>query len=150
MTEYIGSYWKKGCRKKGEIGVKKVVTLLAILMILTGCGKDYWVWNKKDLDKEPGVRQYVNYLQNDKTDRKAFKLIDISEGKQLVVVSTGTNKLELEAVDVEVLDDETIVTVKEVEADSDEINPYILIGLERKNGKLKVVNEDGEEYEIGF
>ena len=130
--------------------MKKVLTLLAVMIILTGCGKDYWVWNKKDLDKEPGVRQYVNYLQNDKTDRKGFKLIDISEGKQLVVVSTGTNKLELEAVDVEVSDDETVVTVKEVEADSEEINPYILIGLERKSGKLRVINEDGEEYEIGF
>ena len=83
-------------------------------------------------------------------DRKGFKIINIAEGKLMVVVSTGTNKLELEAVDVEVLDDETIVTVREVEADSDEVNPYILIGLERKNGKLKVFNEDGEEYEIGF
>ena len=83
-------------------------------------------------------------------DRKGFKSINISEGKLMVVVSTGTNEIELEAVDVEILDDETIITVREVEADSDEINPYILIGLERKNGKLTVVNEDGEEYEIFF
>lgn len=93
---------------------------------------------------------YVNYLQNDKTERKGFKVIDINEGKKMVVVSTGTNKLELEAVDVEVLDDETIVTVREVEADSNEINPYILIGLVRKKGQVKVFNEDGEQYEIGF
>ncbi len=83
-------------------------------------------------------------------DRKGFKSINISEGKLMVVVSTGTSEIELEAVDVEILDDETIITVREVEADSDEINPYILIGLERKNGKLTVVNEDGEEYEIFF
>ncbi|WP_252502486.1 hypothetical protein [Sporosarcina sp. Marseille-Q4943] len=133
------------------MALKRVlIGLFVIMMILSGCGKEYWVLDKKRLDEEPAVRQYVNYLQNEKTDRKAFKLIDIAEGKQLVVVSTGTNKLELEAVDVEVLDDETIVTVREVEADSNEVNPYILIGLDRKNGKLKVVNEDGEEYEIGF
>ncbi|MFS0688404.1 hypothetical protein AB1K89_04010 [Sporosarcina sp. 179-K 8C2 HS] len=130
--------------------MKKVLTLLAIMMILTGCSKEYWVWNKKEIDKEPGVRSYVNYLQKEMPERKAFKLIDIAEGKQMVVVSTGTNKLELEVVDVEILDDETIVTVREVEADSEEINPYILIGLERKNGKLTVVNEEGEKYEIGF
>ncbi|WP_432357785.1 hypothetical protein [Sporosarcina sp. UB5] len=129
---------------------KALVGLFVIMMILSGCGKGYWVLDKKRLDEDPAVRQYVNYLQNEKTDRKGFKLIDIAEGKKLVVVSTGTNKFELEAVGVEVLDDETIVTVREVEADSDEINPYILIGLDRKKGKLKVVNEDGEEYEIGF
>ncbi|MFC5604587.1 hypothetical protein [Sporosarcina koreensis] len=131
--------------------MKKIfVGLFVMVMILSGCGKDYWVWNKKEIDKEPGVRQYVNYLQDEKPDRKGFKLIDINEGKKMVVVSTGTNKLELEAVNVEVSDDETIVTVREIEADSDEINPFILIGLERKNGKLKVFNEEGEEYEIGF
>jgi uncharacterized protein YxeA len=131
--------------------LKKVLLgLFVIMMIVTGCGKDYWVWNKKKIDEEPAVRQYVNYLQKEKTDRKGYKLIDISEGKKMVVISTGTNKLELEAVDVEVTDDETIVTVREVEADSDEINPYILIGLERKTGKMRVFNEDGEEYEIGF
>lgn len=129
---------------------KVLVGLFVIMMLLSGCGKEYWVLEKKRLDEEPAVRMYVNYLQNDKTDRKGFKLIDIAEGKKMVVVSTGTNKLELEAVDVEVLDNETIVTVREVEADSDEINPYILIGLKSKNGKVKVVNEDGEEYEIGF
>ncbi|MGG0669705.1 hypothetical protein [Sporosarcina koreensis] len=131
--------------------MKKVfVGLFVMVMILSGCGKDYWVWNKKEIDKEPGVRQYVNYLQDEKPDRKGFKMIDIAEGKKMVVVSTGTNKLELEALDVEVSDDETIVTVREVEADSDEINPFILIGLERKNGTLKVFNEEGEEYEISF
>lgn len=131
--------------------MKKVfVGLFVMAMILSGCGKDYWVWNKKEIDKEPGVRQYVNYLQDEKPDRKGFKMIDIAEGKKMVVVSTGTNKLELEALDVEVSDDETIVTVREVEADSDEINPFILIGLERKNGTLKVFNEEGEEYEISF
>lgn len=136
---------------KGEIELKKLfVGLFVILMVLSGCGKEYWVGNKKDIDKEPGVRQYVNYIQNEKPERKGFKLIDINEGKKMIVVSTGTNKLELEAVDVEVSDDETIVTIREVEADSDEVNPYILIGLERKNGKVKVFNEEGEEYEIGF
>lgn len=130
--------------------LKKVLILLALTMILSGCGKVYWVGNEKDIDKEPAVRQHVNYLQNEKPDRKGFKSINIAEGNLMVVVSTGTNKLELEAVDVEILDDETIITVREVEADSDKINPYILIGLERKNGKLKVVNEDGEQYEIGF
>lgn len=129
---------------------KALAGLFVLLMVLSGCGKEYWVWDKNEIDKEPGVRQYVNYLQDEKPDRKGFKMIDINEGKKMVVVSTGTDKLELEAVDVEVLDDETIITVREVEADSDEINPYILIGLERKNGKLKVFNEDGEEYEIGF
>ena len=99
------------------------------------------------MEKEPAVNAHVKYLQ---PDRKGFKSINISEGKLMVVITTGTNKLELEAVDVEILDDETIITVREVEADSDEINPYILIGLERKNGKLTVVNEDGEEYEIMF
>ncbi|MCM3711234.1 hypothetical protein [Sporosarcina luteola] len=129
---------------------KLLVGLFVIMMLLSGCGKEYWVLDKKRLNEEPAVRQYVNYLQDDKTERKGFKVIDIAEGKKMVVVSTGTNELELEAVDVEVLDDETIVTVREVEADSDETNPYILIGLERKNGGVRVINEEGEEYEIGF
>lgn len=127
-----------------------LVGLLVIMVILSGCGKEYWVGKKNEIDKEPGVRQYVNYLQDEKPDRKGFKMFDIAEGKKMVVISTGTSKLELEAADVEVFDDETIITVKEVEVDSDEINPYILIGLEHKNGKLKVLNEEGEEYEIGF
>jgi len=129
---------------------KVLIGLFVIMLVLTGCGKGYWVGNDKVLDKEPAVRQHVNYLQNENPDRKGFKLIDIAEGKKMVVISSGTNTIELEAVDVEVSDDETIITVREVDADSDEINPYILIGLERKSGKLKVFNEDGEEYEIGF
>lgn len=127
--------------------MKKVLILLAIVMVLTGCGKEYWVGNQKDMEKEPAVNAHVKYLP---PDRKGYKNINISEGKLMVVVSSGTNKIELEAVDVEILEDETIITVREAEADSDEINPYILIGLERKNGKLTVVNEDGEEYEIMF
>ena len=106
--------------------------------------------NKKSLDDEPAVRMYVNYLQNDKTERKGFKVIDIAEGKKMVVVSTGTSDRELEAVSVEYLEDQTVVTVRENEANSDEVNPYILIGLEHPVSKFKVVNEDGEEYEIGF
>lgn len=102
---------------KGEIELKK------LFMLLSGCGKEYWVGNKKDIDKEPGVRQYVNYIQNEKPERKGFKLIDNNEGKKMVVVSTGTNKLELKAVDVEVSDDETTVTVREVEADSEKSIP---------------------------
>jgi len=118
---------------KGEIELKKLfVGLFVMIMLLSGCGIEYWVGNKKDIDKEPGVRQYVNYIQNEKPERKGFKLIDINEGKKMVVVSTGTNKLELEAVDVEVSDNEIIVTIREVEADRDEVNPYILIMLERK------------------
>ncbi|MGN7387012.1 hypothetical protein [Sporosarcina sp. SAFN-015] len=106
--------------------------------------------NKKNLDDEPAVRAYVNYLQKDKTERKGFKVIDVAEGKKMVVISTGTRDLELEAVSVDYLDDQTIVTVREIEANSDEVNPYTLIGLKHPVSKFKVVNEDGEEYDIGF
>ncbi|QTD42569.1 hypothetical protein [Sporosarcina sp. Te-1] len=126
------------------------VLLVALIFILGACSKGYWLMNKKDLDEEPVVRSYVKMLQTEKTDWKGYKLFTITEGKNLVVVSTGTPTKELEAVEVEVLDDQTIVTVKEVDAESDETNPYILIGLEIKNGSMKVVNEGGEEYEIGF
>lgn len=129
---------------------KAWIGLFVVLVILSGCSKGYWVWNKKNIDEEPAVRFYVNYLQDEKPDRKAFKVIDIAEGKKMVVVSTGTKDRELEAVSVKYSDDETLVTVREVEADSDEINPYILIGLEHPVSNFKVVNEDGEEYEIGF
>lgn len=127
-----------------------MIGLFIVMMLLSGCGKGYWVMNKKNLDDEPAVRAYVNYLQKDKTERKGFKVIDVSEGKKMVVVSTGTRDLELESVSVDYLDDQTIVTVREVEANSDEVNPYILIGLKHPVSKFKVVNEDGEEYEIGF
>ncbi|MDN4606900.1 hypothetical protein [Sporosarcina highlanderae] len=129
---------------------KALVGIFVMMMILSGCGKGYWIMKKSKLDEEPGVRAHVNYLQNEKPDRKGFKVIDINEGKKLVVVSTGTSKVELEAVSVEYLENQTVVTVKEIEADSDEINPYILIGLDKPVSKFKVVNEDGEEYDIGF
>lgn len=127
-----------------------MIGLFIVMMLLSGCGKGYWVMNKKNLDDEPAVRAYVNYLQKDKTERKGFKVIDVAEGKKMVVISTGTRDLELEAVSVDYLDDQTIVTVREIEANSDEVNPYTLIGLKHPVSKFKVVNEDGEEYEIGF
>ncbi|GKV55830.1 hypothetical protein NCCP2222_17770 [Sporosarcina sp. NCCP-2222] len=124
--------------------------MIALVLLLGACTKEYWVMKKKDINDEPGVRIFVEELQKEKTDRKGYKLFSISQGKSMVVVSTGTPTKELEVVDVEILDDQTIVTVKEIDAESDEVNPYILIGLERKNGSMLVKNEDGEEYEIGF
>ncbi|MDW0117059.1 hypothetical protein QTL97_08940 [Sporosarcina thermotolerans] len=129
---------------------KALVGIFILMLILSGCGKGYWVMKKAKLDEETGVRAYVNYLQNEKPDRRGFKVIDISEGLKMVVVSTGTTKRELEAVSVEYLENQTVVTVKEFDAESDELNPYILIGLKKPVSKFKVVNEDGEEYEIGF
>ncbi|MCG3087493.1 hypothetical protein [Sporosarcina cyprini] len=124
--------------------------MIALILLLGACTKEYWVMNKKDIKDEPAVRVFVEYLQEEKPERRGFKVIDISQGKSMVVVSTGTPAKELEVVDVDIQDDQTIVTVKEIDAESDEVNPYILIGLERKNGSMLVKNEDGEEYEIGF
>ncbi|MBB4826179.1 hypothetical protein HNO89_003416 [Sporosarcina luteola] len=131
--------------KKGFIGL-----LVALVFLLGACTKGYWVMSKKDLDKEPGVRAYVKELQKEKTEQKGFKLFSISQNRNMVVVSTGTPTKELEVIEVQVLEDQTIVTVKEIEADSDETNPYILIGLDEKKGSMRVINEEGDEYEIDF
>lgn len=129
---------------------KSWVGLLLVMILLSGCNKGYSVWNLSKTDEEPAIRSYVKDLQTDLTERRGFKLFNLIEEKKMVVISTGNNEVELEMVDLQITDDETLVTVKEIKAKSEDINPYILVALDQTSGKLKVVNEVGEEYEITF
>lgn len=128
--------------------MKKMYLLIFVLMIafLSACGSNTWVLEKDRLDEVESVKNYVEQLQNDYTDFRGFKVFTISEGKKMVVVSSGTSNQALEFNGADVSNNSTTITVEEKSTETDEENPYILIGIDEIEGGFSVVNESGEKF----
>ncbi|MDA1675582.1 hypothetical protein [Bacillus cereus group sp. TH152-1LC] len=131
--------------------MKKIFLLLFILMtmLLGACSfsvKNTWVLEKDRIAEASDVESYAKRLQNDKVDFRGYKVLTISEGKKMIVVSTGSTDKTLELTKADVSDNNTTILVKEKNKKSDEKNPFILIGINEIKGKLKVVNQSGDEF----
>ncbi|WP_416150065.1 hypothetical protein ACM26V_03430 [Salipaludibacillus sp. HK11] len=125
---------------------KRFLTLFILLIIfLSACGHNTWVLEKDRLSEVGGVANYVEQLQNNQSDFRGFRVFTISEGKKMVVVSTGSSDQILSFTGADVSNNTTI-TVEEENKQSDEENSYILIGIDKIEGELSVVGESGEEY----
>lgn len=122
--------------------------LLFVLMIafLSGCSSNTWVLEKDRLEEVESVKNYVGQLQNDYTDFRGFKVFTISEGKKMVVVSSGTSNQALKFNGEDTSNNSTTITVEEKRTETDEENPYILIGIDKIKGEFSVVNESGEKF----
>ncbi|SES18596.1 hypothetical protein SAMN04487944_12266 [Gracilibacillus ureilyticus] len=127
--------------------MKKAYLILFIMIIfLSACNSNTWVLEKDRLSETGSVKDYVEQLQNDQTDFRGFRVFTISEGKKMVVVSTGTSNQTLEFIDANVADNSTTITVEGKSSETDEENAYILIGIDEIKGELSVVSESGETY----
>lgn len=128
--------------------MKKIYLIILVLttVFLSACGSNTWVLEKERLDEVESVKNYVEQLQNDNTDFRGFKVFTISEGKKMVVVSSGTSNQTIKFKEADVSNNRTTITVEEESMETNEKNSYILIGIDEIKGELSVVNEGGEEY----
>lgn len=125
--------------------------ILCILSFgLVACGgytpDNHWVLEKSRLGEVPEIEHYVNSLQ-DTPDKRGFKIFTIAEGRKMIVVSTGSKSESLELDVVKVDSGDTKIIVKELENNSDEENPYIMVGISAIKGQLLIQNTDGDSYD---
>lgn len=123
--------------------------LLSVLMvmILSACNWNTWVLDKDRLSENSDIEAYVQSLQQVHTDFRGHYVLTVAEGRKMVIVSTGSNATTLAFKDAEISHDKTVVTVDELNNQStDEVNSFILIGIDEIKGDLVVVNADGEEF----
>ncbi|WP_062047358.1 hypothetical protein [Bacillus sp. JCM 19034] len=135
-------------RKGGLCNEKILLIILFILGItfLSACGPNTWVLEKERLGEVGSIENYVWQLQNKKTKFRGYRVFTISEGKKMVVVSTGSTDKTLEFTGADVSNNNTTISVEEVSKVSGEENSYILIGINKIKGELTVVNEREEKF----
>ncbi|WLD93421.1 hypothetical protein [Alkalihalobacillus sp. AL-G] len=121
-----------------------IVCFILFIGVLTACGNDYWVLEKSRINELSDIQNYVNQLQNDKSEYKGYKVFTISEGKKAVVISSGEEGKELELAEVHTSSKDTAITVKEGKEDADEKNPYIVVGIDEIVGAFFVYDQNGE------
>ncbi|MBM7601020.1 hypothetical protein JOC34_003441 [Virgibacillus halotolerans] len=124
--------------------------VISVSLVLTACGGDSpennWVLEKSRVGDLPEVEDYVAGLQNN-PDTRGFKVFTISEGKKMVVVSTGNADKSLELDDVVVDSGDTKIIIDEMEKKNEEDNPYIMIGLGAIKGELFVQSADENGFD---
>lgn len=129
--------------------MKKILLLSFILMtmLLSACSSNTntWVLEKDRLTEAGDVESYVEQLQNNQTDFRGYKVFTISEGAKMIVVSSGSTDKTLKFTKADVSDNNTTISIEEVNQESEEENPFILIGIDEIKGKLTVVKESGDE-----
>jgi|SRR5690625_105579 len=134
--------------KQGEINMRKVCLILFILTVafLSACGSNTWVLEKDRLNEVGSIENYVEQLQSNHTGFRGYRVFTISEGKKMVVVSSGTSNQTLEFTGEDDSNNSTTITVEKETKETDEENTYILIGIDQIKGELTVVSDSGEEY----
>lgn len=134
----------------GRILKRTYILFIFTSLILVACGGytpyNNWVLEKSRLNEVPEIEDYVMSLQNT-PDKKGFKIFTISEGRKMVVISTGNAETSLELGDVKVDSGNTKVILKEIENKSDEENPYLMVGISAIKGTLFVQDADGNSYD---
>lgn len=72
--------------------MKKVCLIILVLTVtmLSACSNT-WVLEKDRLGEVGTVKNYVEQLQEDDTDFQGYRVFTISEGKKMVVVSSGSS-----------------------------------------------------------
>ncbi|WFT74186.1 hypothetical protein [Halobacillus naozhouensis] len=133
--------------------MKKVLFVFMVIFIssiLVACGgyspENNWVLEKSRLGEVGEIETYVTKLQNN-SDTRGFKVFTISEGKKMVVVSSGNENKSLELDNVDIVLGDTKITLSESEKKNGENNPYIMVGLGAIEGELSVENVDGNSFE---
>ncbi|MCA1054335.1 hypothetical protein LCM10_04990 [Rossellomorea aquimaris] len=128
----------------------KNVFLLILMLLLSACSitSHTWVLEKDRLSEVSSVKNYVEQLQTNEADLRGYRVFTISEGSKMVVVSSGSIDKALKFVEADVSENNTTISVEEISQNSDEANPYILIGIDEIKGELTVVNENGDEFKV--
>ncbi|WLR42292.1 hypothetical protein LC087_16445 [Bacillus carboniphilus] len=127
--------------------MKKLLLLVFLLLVtLSACVSNTWVLEKDRIDEDSNVGNYVVQLQNNETDFRGYKVFTISEGRKMVVISSGSSDKTLEFSKADITENNTTISIKEINEDAKEKNSYILIGIDRIEGELIVLNESEDQF----
>lgn len=133
---------------------KKAVSTLVILLVVSYSTfmylnqVDFWIVKKTHFDSDYEIASYMQQLQND-TSIKGFKTFTISEGNKGIVLSLGGKMAgnNIEVLKVEDTGSTTQITIRTFYNQSVEKNPVIMIGLDRLQPEIVIMDTDGTIYE---
>lgn len=139
----------------GKIGfMRKTVILCVVLYALIYAAYinynqvTYWIDDKTEQDKDGDILAHLHNIATD-TSIKGYKVFTIMEGQKEIALSLGDNMAgnRIEVTDVENKEGQTEVHIRTTYNQSEEKNPYILVGLDNEESQIVVIDTDGTVYE---
>lgn len=108
---------------------------------------EYWIIKKNNLINDDPVSLYVEKLEEE-PNIKGYKLFEQGEG-YIIVLSLG---IEMKNNNIEVLEiseeyGKTLLKVKSFSRNSVSENPYVIIGIDKVESNIEIVDTDGTSYE---
>lgn len=108
---------------------------------------DYWIVKKTHYSTDSEVNSYIRNLQSDPTIR-GYETFTISEGNKGIVLSLGGEMAgnNIEVLDVTEYSGTTAIKIRTFYNKSTEKNPVIMIGLDRLQSEIVIMDTDGTIY----
>ncbi|MEI2405732.1 hypothetical protein [Niallia taxi] len=109
---------------------------------------NYWIDDKTVQDQDGNILAHLHNIETD-TSIKGFKVFTIMEGQKEIALSLGEKMAgnRIEVTDVENKEGQTEVHIRTTYNQSEEKNPYILVGLDNEESEIVVIDTDGTVYE---
>ncbi len=109
---------------------------------------DYWIVKKSHYNSAPDIRSYMNELQQNPSIQ-GYTTFTISEGDKGVVLSLGGQMAgnNIEVLDVTEYGNTTEIKVRTFYNKSPEQNPVVMIGLDRIQPEVVIMDTNGTIYE---
>ncbi|MGG0738172.1 hypothetical protein [Niallia taxi] len=139
----------------GKIGFlrKTVILGLVVYALIYAAYIDYnqvnyWIDDKTVQDQDGNILAHLHNIETD-TSIKGFKVFTIMEGQKEIALSLGEKMAgnRIEVTDVENKEGQTEVHIRTTYNQSEEKNPYILVGLDNEESEIVVIDTDGTVYE---
>lgn len=126
----------------------KLIGVSMIAMLLASCSS-HWILDKERLSDHE-IKSHVSKLQDQEyhhySNLSVYTIFTISEGRKMVVITSGDESKSLEFVRLDKDKKDQKIIVRETTNESDDINPYLLVGLDKIKGDLEVYNESTNEF----
>jgi hypothetical protein len=130
--------------------VYTVIILFVVLYILfVNLNKvDYWIVKKTHYTSDADVGSYIQQLQKD-TTIQGYKTFTISEGNKGIVLSLGGKMAgnNIEVLDIKEYGKTTVIKIRTFYNQSSEQNPVVMIGLDRLQPEIIIMDTNGTMYE---
>lgn len=109
---------------------------------------NYWIDDKTVQDQDGNILAHLHNIETD-TSIKGFKVFTVMEGQKEIALSLGEKMAgnRIEVTDVENKEGQTEVHIRTTYNQSEEKNPYILVGLDNEESEIVVIDTDGTVYE---
>ena len=126
-----------------------IILFVAVYTSVVNLNKvDYWIVKKNHYQSIDDVNLYSQQLQKDPTIR-GYETFEISEGNKGVVLSLGEQMVgnSIEVLDVIERGKTTEIKIRTFYNQSIEPNPVIMIGLNRLQPEIIIIDTEGTIYE---